>query len=67
MLVFNMLQTTRKCVFCLLPVCDVEVPLEPDPDPDPRDPDPDALDPVPDLASSCSSKSSSSLEVDWAS
>lgn len=49
----------------LLPVCDVEVPLEPDPDP--REPDPDALEPVPDLASSCSSKSSSSLDVDCAS
>lgn len=60
-------QTTQKCVLCLLPVCDVEVPLEPDPDPDPREPDPDALDPVPDLASSCRSKSSSSLDVDCAS
>ncbi len=61
------------CVFSLLPVCEVEVPLEPDPDPDPREPpdspepDPEALEPVPDLASSCSSRSSSSLDVDWAS
>ncbi len=60
-------------LFTPLPVCEVEVPLEPDPDPDPReppdspDPDPEALEPVPDLASSCSSRSSSSLDVDWAS
>lgn len=59
------------CVFSFSPVCEVEVPFEPDPDPDPReppdspDPDPEALEPVPDLASSCSSRSSSSLAVDW--
>ena len=70
----------EKTVLCrllgvcfLLPVCEVEVPLEPDPDPDPREPpdspepEPEALEPVPDLASSCSSRSSSSLDVDWAS
>lgn len=62
-----------ELVVSFVPVCEVEVPLDPDPDPDPSeppdspDPDPEALDPVPDLASSCSSRSSSSLDVDWAS
>lgn len=58
-------------MFPFLPVCEVEVPLEPDPDPseppDSPDPDPEAFEPVPDLASSCSIRSSSSLDVDWAS
>lgn len=56
--------------YSFIPVCDVDVPFEPLPDPEPReppdspDPEPEAFDPVPDLASSCSSRSSSSLEVD---
>lgn len=50
------LHELHACILPFLPVCEVEVPLEPDPDPseppDSPDPDPEALEPVPDLASS---------------
>lgn len=45
-------------------------PLEPEPDPEdrvPEDPEPEAAEPVPERESSCSRRSSRSLEVDMAS
>lgn len=47
-------------------------PLEPEPEPEPEDlvpedPEPEAAEPVPERESSCSSRSSRSLEVDMAS
>ena len=47
-------------------------PLEPEPEPEPEDlvpedPDPEAAEPVPERESSCSNKSSKSLDVDMAS
>lgn len=52
------------------PVPDELQPLDPEPEPDervPEDPDPEAAEPVPDRESSCSSRSSRSLDVDMAS
>lgn len=52
------------------PVPDELQPFEPEPEPEervPEDPDPEAADPVPERESSCSSRSSRSLEVDMAS
>lgn len=50
-----------------MPLPDVLHPFDPeanDPDPDPEDPEPEAAEPVPERESSCSSRSSMSLEVD---
>lgn len=55
----------------LVPLVPEELqPLEPEPEPEdlvPEDPEPEAAEPVPERESSCSSRSSRSLEVDMAS
>lgn len=69
-------ETERLCIFLmtadvLVPLVPVELqPLEPEPEPDdlvPEEPEPEAAEPVPERESSCSIKSSRSLEVDMAS
>lgn len=58
-------------MYSLVPLVPEELqPLEPEPEPEdlvPEDPDPDAAEPVPERESSCSNRSSRSLEVDMAS
>lgn len=62
-----MLPKYLPVLLLLVPLPDVLHPFEPDPnDPDPDDPDPEAAEPVPEWESSCSSRSSMSLEVDMA-
>lgn len=61
--------------YLLVPLPELLHPLEPDPedpepdpeDPVPEDPEPEAAEPVPDRESSCSSRSSRSLDEDMAS